>query len=213
MKPVQLIILLSMMLASCGHSRGASRPPKESYEDFLASVKIKRNALKNESLTNTKEYLFTLIDEKIPAYWTGTEWDFNGVTRTPGKGKIACGYFITNTLTDIGFDIERIKLAQAASSVLIKAVCTHIEYPGGFEKLKKYILKEPDHSVFIVGLDFHTGYMTRDGNKIYFIHSNYINKKGVMKEEADKSEALKSSNTFMIGNISENETLLKAWVQ
>jgi hypothetical protein len=185
--------------------------PNMSYADFLLEVKAEREKLKDKPHADAQKYFFTLINEKIPSYWKGTPWDFNGVTRKPGEGKIACGYFITNTMVDLGFDIERVKLAQAASSVLIDATCTNPKWCD-FDGLKSYLKKQPEYSVFIVGLDFHTGYLTKEKNDCYFIHSNYIGAKGVTKEKIDDSEALKASKVFYIGSISANEKFIKNWV-
>jgi hypothetical protein len=219
MRNIPSLILSVCMLSGCffaGKSdstiHAASDKPSITYDEFLKSVKAEREKLKSKTLTDQKEYFFQLVNSKIPAYWAGTPWDFNGVTRKPGEGKIACGYFITNTLTDLGFEIERVKLAQAASSVLIKATCTNIKYCAGFEGLKTYLAAQPEHSVFIVGLDFHTGYITKERKDCYFIHSNYINSKGVTKEKIDVSEALQASKTFMIGSISSNDEFIKNWI-
>lgn len=199
-----------LLFMSC--SSAVKVEPGVSYETFLGQVKTERAKLKSQPLSDAKAYFFKLVNEKIPEYWNGTPWDFNGVTRTPGQGKIACGYFITNTLSDFGFGIERVKLAQAASSELIKTTAVNIFRTGDFDKLKSYLATQPDKSVYIVGLDFHTGYITYSNGKAYFIHSNYINKAGVMKEEIDKSAALKSSKSFMIGNVSANDEFLRKWV-
>lgn len=218
MKMTTCISFLFLALSSChlGISKtehfSNNQPLKLTYEEFLKEVKTEREKLKDKPLANAKEYFFTLINEKVPAYWKGTPWDFNGTTRTPGTGKIACGYFITNTMVDFGFDIERIKLAQAASSVLIKATCTNVKNYADFQKLKDYLKAADEHSVFIVGLDFHTGYITKEKNDCYFIHSNYIGNKGPTKELIDESEALNASKTWMIGCISANEEFMKSWV-
>lgn len=216
MKMTALISCLMLSLSSCflgvSETQTFELKPKISYEEFLKEVQLERGRLKDKPLTDSKKYFFTLINEKIPEYWKGTPWDFNGVTRKPGEGKIACGYFITNTMVDIGFDIERIKLAQAASSVLIKATCTHIKNYDDMNDLKTYLSKADEYSVFIVGLDFHTGYITKEKKDCYFIHSNYINNKGVTKEKIDESDALNASKTWMIGSISANEDFMKKWV-
>lgn len=207
-----ILILSILLFAQCSSEAKESAAPTVSYADFLKQVSEKRTELKGKSSEEAKAFFFTLIHEKVPEYWTGTPWDFNGVTRTPGKGEIACGYFITNTLTDFGFQIERVKLAQAASSVLIKATAVNIFTTSSFDKLKAHLKSQPDKSVFIVGLDFHTGYITLENGKAYFIHSNYINRAGVMKEEIDKSAALKNNKFFMIGNVSANDEFMKKWV-
>ncbi len=213
------ISILILSLSSCfwGTSKTSelenNSKPKMSYADFLVEVKTEREKLKDKPLADAKKYFFTLVNDKIPDYWEGTPWDFNGVTRKPGEGKIACGYFITNTMVDLGFDIERVKLAQVASSVLIKATCTNIKNYADFEDLKSYLKKADENSVFIVGLDFHTGYITKEKNDCYFIHSNYISSKGVTKEKIDDSEALNASKTWMIGSISANEEFMEKWVK
>ncbi len=220
MKAIVITIITSFALSSCfflGTSQKQEilieEKPTVLYEDFLVEVKKERGKLATQPLSDSKEYFFQLINDKIPSYWKGTPWDFNGITRKPGEGKIACGYFITNTLSDLGFEIERVKLAQAASSVLIDATCINAKWCKGFDGLKTHVSSQPKHSVFIVGLDFHTGYLTKEDNDCYFIHSNYINSKGVTKEKIDESEALKASKVFYIGSITANDDFIKKWVK
>lgn len=135
------------------------------------------------------------------------------MTRTPHKGEIACGYFVTNTLADLGFKIERIKLAQCASGDMIKVLCSDIKTFSGIKKFEAYMEKQPVNSVFIVGLDFHTGYIVKDATGSYFLHSNYIRRKGVMKEKIGESAALAKNKFFMIGSLTENRKLLEKWVE
>lgn len=167
---------------------------KISYTELLSSIKKKNTQAR-------KEELFSFINNEIPTYWEGTPWSFNGTTRIPQSGSIACGYFITNVLTDFGYDIKRIYLAQQPSSVMIKQLCTDLKYFDSREKLKDFVKSKSKNQVYIVGLDFHTGFITFDGNNTYFIHSNYIKNQGVVKELATSSQALNASKTFMIGNL------------
>lgn len=164
------------------------------YKEFLVSINKK-------SKEDKKKYLFTFINYDVPNYWTSTPWSFNGTSREPQKGTIACGYFVTNTLTDFGFDINRTYLAQQASSVMIKKLCKDIKYFSKRQDLDKYILTKDKNQVYIVGLDFHTGFITRENKDTYFIHSNYIKNKGVVKELTQTSQALNASKTFMIGTL------------
>ena len=107
-----------------------------SYAQFVRNIELKRSEF-NELYNNTgsqhqdsilelaREYLFNIAVNELFPYWYGTKWDFNGTTRVPGEGFIACGYFVTNTLTDMGFIIPRVKWAQSASEVFIKKLsCT-----------------------------------------------------------------------------------------
>jgi len=196
-----IICLLFLILIGCNKSEYGknvvtenSAAKKVSYNDFLRSVK-------NKSETEKKNYFFTFINYDVPNYWMGTPWSFNGTTRNPQQESIACGYFVTNTLTDFGFEINRTYLAQQASSVMIKKLCKDIQYFTKRQDLEHYILKRNKNQVYIVGLDFHTGFITRENKDIYFIHSSYIKSKGVVKELTATSQALDASKTFMIGTL------------
>lgn len=183
-----------------------------SYPGFLKQVAIKRGKLKNAPTNKAGNYLFSIFNNDIPHYWTGTPWDFNGTTRIPGQGNIACGYFVTNTLSDIGFNIQRVKLAQQASSYMIKTLCVNVKTISGFQQFKNYINTQPANSIFIIGLDFHTGFILKDDKQSYFLHSNYINRQGVIKETMDNSKALANSKVFVVGGLSQNKALLQNWV-
>ena len=141
-------------------------------------------------------------------YWYGTKWNFNGTTEIPQQGSIACGYFVTTLLRDAGLNINRVKLAQQASSVIIEAVCNK-ENIKTFsnamnENFFKYI-KQQGESMYIVGLDFHTGFIYFDDKEIYFIQSKYYGEVAVVKEVADKSKVLLSSKFKMLGRIDNSE--------
>ncbi len=178
------------------------------FETYISSLKEK-NKLK--AISEKKTIFFRYLVEDMPVYWCGTKWDFNGVTRTPKKGEIACGYFVTTLLEDFGFEIKRIYLAQQASSVMINQLCAKksIKHFSKVEQLEVFMLNRSEQEIYIVGLDFHTGFLIRKGEKMYFFHSNYINKSGVVFEEIKKSDALKNSQSFMIGSLSENTSLFK----
>lgn len=164
------------------------------YKEFIASINKK-------SREEKKNYLFKFINYDVPSYWASTPWSFNGTSREPQKGTIACGYFVANTLTDFGFDINRTYLAQQASSVMIKKLCKDIKYFTKRQDLESHILSKEKNQVYIVGLDFHTGFITRENKDTYFIHSNYIKNKGVIKELTEDSKALNATKTFMIGSL------------
>jgi len=198
-----LFCLLCLIIIGCNKSKVESdndviseklEIKKIPYKEFLMSINKK-------TAEEKKSYLFKFINYDVPNYWMGTPWSFNGTSREPQKSTIACGYFVTNTLTDFGFDINRTYLAQQASSVMIKKLCKNIKYFSSREDLEKYILSENKNQVYIVGLDFHTGFITRDNKDTYSIHSNYIKNKGVVKELTQASQALNASKTFMIGTL------------
>jgi len=182
-----------------------------SYRAFLDKVKADKARLKQTE--PAAELLFDAMNHGIAGYWTGTAWDFNGVTRKPREGTIACGYFITHVLSDLGFQIQRVKLAQQASSVMINTLTKDVVRLGSMKALKEYLDMQKKHLVFIIGLDFHTGFILKADDGCYFLHSNYIAREGVLKEKIAGSAALNSSKSFMIGSLSANKSLLAQWIR
>lgn len=177
------------------------------YQEFIQQIKTEKC-----DSNDVKTKLYKYLSQDMPRYWNGTTWDFNGITRVPKQGSIACGYFVTTLLQDIGFSINRSSLSQQPSSVMIRLLTKNVKMFPDLVELEKYLRIAPSYSVFIIGLDFHTGFIIKDTSQAYFFHSNYINRQGVIMEEVEHSLALKSSRSFMIGSLSANETLLKNWL-
>ncbi|WP_124635746.1 hypothetical protein [Taibaiella sp. KBW10] len=183
------------------------------YTTFKQAVQADKNKLKENTPDSISNYLYTRLNKDIYAYWKGTPWDFNGTSRQPGVGTIACGYFVTNTLSDLGFNIQRIKLAQVVSSEMIKTLCVGIRRFAQFDQLRTYLAQQPDNSVYIIGLDFHTGYILKDASGSYFMHANYIGRVGVVKERIEDAKALRDNKSFMIGSLTANTARLQQWVR
>jgi len=184
--------------------------PVQTYDAFLQSVKAKRRELSLRPLDRVHT-LYGWIQNDMVRHWDHTTWDFNGTSRVAGKGEIACGYFVTTLLQDLGFQIDRIRLAQEPSATMIKELTQQIKVQHTREDMVAYVKTQPTPSIYIVGLDFHTGFISNGEDGIYFIHSNYIGREGVVKELAASSLALSDSNYFMIGNLTANAELLEKW--
>src|SRR5215213_4309464 len=122
-----------------------------------------------------------LIHQFLPA-WYGTPWDFNGTTRTPGQGQIACGYFVTTVLRDAGFLIPRVKWAQLAAEPMILKIAPKAKRFSnvGVPVVEQWVLSQGD-GLYAVGLDNHVGFITVRGGEAQFVHSNYYHREiGVM---------------------------------
>jgi hypothetical protein len=205
------------LLASCynsslkENSEPSSSKPSTQTELIICDYnkcKTRSNTFYNEYISKhdsiTKEMLINNIRDSLFVCWYGTEWDFYGTTEEPGKGKIACGYFVTTILRDIGVPVKRFKHAQMASEEMINDIClknnisryANKDIPTFVEKMKT-----KGAGLYIVGLDFHTGFILNDGKEIYFVHSNYVAKKGVMSEIASASSVLAASKRQVIGRI------------
>ena len=217
MQPAQSFLLYSCIVITAfvnGNYQNAQSTVdnKVAYSEFKNGVNNHKSLLIKHPTKEISNYLFKLIDDDIYNYWAGTPWEFYGTTQQPKVGSIACGYFVTNTLTDLGFKIDRVGLAEVASGVMIKKLCVGIESFHSLNKLNGYLAKQPVNSVFIIGLDFHTGYVVKTAANCYFFHSNYIKKEGVIREKIALSQALSTNKFFMIGSLTANENLLRKWV-
>ncbi|MFT5465466.1 MAG: hypothetical protein ACI8UO_000561 [Verrucomicrobiales bacterium] len=161
-----------------------------------------------------KKLTSTLLTRILPA-WYGTEWDFNGVSQTPGEGQIACGYFVTTCLRDAGMNLERVKLAQQASQRIIKTVADpetiKIIYDKPIEDVAAY-LEKSGPGIYIVGLDTHTGFVVNDGENHALIHSSYYKPPfSVTAEPIDGRNPLAHSKYRVIGKILDDE-MIRKWL-
>lgn len=223
-------ILFSLLLFfSCSFNNEHELPEDSLYFELsdleLEELQKKYNALKsniekkrillagNENEINSKKYLVTTLTDSIFHYWYDTEWDFNGITQEPRKGNIACGYFVTTTLLHFGFDLNRVKLAQQPASIIIRTLCKKESIKtfsnGNLKGLKEYIKKSED-GLYIIGLDNHVGYIHKKDTSMVMIHADAGNGK-VCRERLDDCSPIVNSQFHMIGNLSENEALLKKW--
>ena len=199
---------------------------KKAYTDFIEEIISQRDVYKTEYaeansskkqeiIINARTYLISKMTTELFPYWYGTQWDFNGTTRTPQNGKIACGYFVTNILTDVGFNIPRVKWAQSASEVFIKK----LSY-GDIQRfsnksiatIEQHLLKSGD-GLYLVGLDSHTGFIYVKGDQIRFIHADYYEPEiGVVSEEIDSHSPIRDSNYRVIGKLMSDKMII-SWIQ
>jgi len=162
--------------------------------------------------------LFTiLLTEKIIPHWLGTPWSFEGHTSVPQSGEIACGYFVSTTLKDVGFNLNRYKFAQQlpvneAKTLSLGKPLLEINNNSTFERINslKQLLKE---GIYFIGFDqSHVGYIQKKNNQLFLIHSNYIGAEGVVIEKIEDSEVFSYYNRIYIAEISHNNVLFQKWV-
>lgn len=167
-----------------------------------------------ELLRQAQQYLYFTLTDTIFDYWYGTPWDFNGTTQQPGKGAIACGYFVTTTLEQLGFSLPRRKLAQQAASVIIRSLCDRksIEVFQHLKALNDHMMQQ-EEGIYLVGLDTHVGFLWRHSEGWHMVHASYSGGKSVMAEPWDQSTVLKKSKIFVVGNLLGNPNLLRWWVE
>lgn len=130
----------------------------------------------------------------IPA-WYGTRWDFYGTTEVPGEGTIACGYFVTTILRDAGFRVERVHLAQQASENIAKSLAP----ADAIERFRRGdvgavvdAVRSDGEGLYVVGLDYHVGFLWNDGSIVRMCHASYLGEAVVVCEDARTSPAMVS---------------------
>lgn len=194
------------------------------YADLISSVENRRalfqkeyedaeESARNQILEKAEAYLLTVITQDFFDQWAGTEWDFNGTTRTPRKGKIACGYFITTVLFDAGFKIPRVKWAQQASEYYITRMTSEVKRFSNQtpEFMENYFLEHPD-GLYIVGLDNHVGFVYKSGEEVTFTHASYYDPKiGVQTESLDGDNPFAKSAYRVVGRILGKE-MIEKWI-
>lgn len=180
-----------------------------------AAQSYKNSANKSESLNQIrKQFTSHLVSDIIPQ-WYGTKWSFDGYTEIPKSGSIACGYFVSTTLRDVGLNVNRYKLAQKApyheAKVIACGSAIETLQNKTKEELETYFLTNKKDGLYFIGLDFHVGFILKEGQNVYFIHSNYFNNSGPTKEKIEDSKVM-NSKVYHFCNITHNDVLLKKWL-
>jgi hypothetical protein len=188
------------------------------YNGVLRQIKQSRELIKSSSPATVRTQkasrllLKNLSDSVFPA-WYGTKWDFNGITNVPQQGLIACGYFVSTTLKHVGFNLNRYKMAQQAASVIINETCgrSFVKKYNNSDTLLNVLRKKPD-GLYVLGLDYHVGFLLVQKGKVYFVHSDFANGK-VVRELATVSIAFNATVLYVVGQLTNNKVLMNKWLK
>ncbi|MBD2766933.1 hypothetical protein IC235_03385 [Hymenobacter sp. BT664] len=162
-----------------------------------------------------RQLLITALHTDIWPTWYGTPWAFYGTTQTPQRGSIACGYFVTTTLRDAGIRLERVALAKTTSESLVKNLTdeAHIHrYSLVPQRSFVQQVQQLGDGLYVVGLDFHVGFLLVDKGEVRFIHSTYLGESTVVDEEAATAPALRS-NYRVVGCLSADPHFIESWLK
>lgn len=209
----RLIIVFILLL----FQNGISQHNKLTYLQAKASINKTRIGLKTESFEADSKNFTQLLLNKVFPYWYGTKWSFEGYTEVPQKGTIACGYFVSTTLRDLGLKVNRYKLAQLAPAQAAKVLSLDnsiIEISGdnSSENIKT-IKSKTTEGVYFIGYDaMHVGFLLREGDDLFLIHSNYFGLSQVEKERIEVSKVFSICSKFYIVPLSSNKKLVHNWI-
>ncbi|MCF8254493.1 MAG: hypothetical protein K9H61_03290 [Bacteroidia bacterium] len=190
--------------------------PKK-YKETLSQIEDKRKVLIPSPFEVKRSFFIKSLTQHVFPFWYGTTWGFYGSSTQPGSGSIACGYFVTTTLHQIGLNLNRVGLAQCASEKMIRSLVQkkYIWHFNGL-LLDEFIkgLSAKGNGLYIIGLDNHTGFVyVKSKNNIRFIHSSGRFPFCVVDENAAESIVLKKSKYKVVGKISDDPALLDKWVK
>lgn len=147
--------------------------------------------------------------------WLGTPWDFNGHCKTPGSGKIACGYFVATVLQDAGFNVDRYRLARQPSQGILRTFLPKREMSlrvGVPYEQYAAELRGLERGIRIVGLDTHVGFIVSRPGEFRFVHSSGSSPWCVVDESEADAEVLRRSNYRVQGNLTANRELIRKWL-
>lgn len=168
-------------------------------------------------LDSVRNFFTESLLNSIFPYWYGTKYDFDGHTAIPGQGEIACGYFVSTTLRDMGLNLDRYKLAQQNPVNEAKTLSLNdsvIALSGDFaNEVIDIVKKQFEKGIYFIGLDSgHVGFLLKRKEEVFFIHSNYLSPPEVVIERAMDSEVLSCYRTFYFSKITANDDLIRKWL-
>jgi hypothetical protein len=202
----------------------SSPTPPPTYTQLKQGIEARRLAFQRSHaaadsagqvlvLDSARDYLFDRITLDLLPAWHGTAWDFNGMTRVPRQGTIACGYFVNTVLLDAGFRLPRIKWSQeAAEPITLKLAGTVKRFRDRpASEVEAWVLGRGD-GLYKVGLDSHVGFIVVRGGVARFVHSNYYRPEvGVMDEPLEGNNPLAHSRYRIVGSLLD-DPMMRDWV-
>lgn len=193
--------------------------PNVSYDQLKKeATAIKAKARKESDFTKQSEAFTQQLYQKLIPYWMGTPWSFDGHPELPGKQPVACSYFVSTTLRDVGVPINRYKMAQMGpmeEAQLLSGgqpviTLTFTAKEDGITQLQSKI---PEGIHFIGFGTIHVGFLYRKGDQMAFIHSYYKNNVGVVFDPIENSPLWNVCTTFYVYPLSGNPDFIKLWLK
>lgn len=167
-------------------------PQQPVYDAVVASIEARRRGL--DDVAGARRALWDAIVDDLVPRWTGTPWSFYGNAEAPGVEPVACGYYVSAILRDAGLRVERVRLAQQASEHIIQTLVPEArirrfrDRPAG--EVVAHVARRD--GVWIVGLDFHVGFLIAEGGQVQFCHSTFLDEAGAICEDPSRSDAFVS---------------------
>jgi len=189
-------------------------------DSLAVQYSLADSAGKEAIIMQAGEFVFEMLLARIFPAWCGTAFDMHGTTEIPGQGGIAGGYFVTTTLKHAGFQFPKTNgidsMAIQPSEYIIRNLVSDQNQIGRFtaapmKEIKDFLLRR-GRGLYIVGLDYHVGFIINDDHTLKFIDASYYPPFAVSVSELDGDNALADSRYRVIGKILDAE-MLRKWLQ
>lgn len=193
------------------------------YTATKVQINLLRGSLHNDlnakriDIDSVKRTFDDRLTNRIIPYWYGTGWSFGGHTSIPQQGKIACGYFVSTTLKDMGLKLNRYDLAQKSPIEEAQTLSCGSEIKTivheNPEKALKEINEFTKEGVYFIGFDTgHVGFLIKKKNRLFLIHSTYLSPISVCIEPLANAKVFKKFTKFYLVDISHNDKLMRKWL-
>lgn len=145
-----------------------------------------------------------LVHGVVARRWLGTRWGLGAPqTRRPGEGKINCGTFVGTVLRDAGFVVDVERLQRQPSRLIIASFVGAGRMRTWSNASMERFLAGVDRmgpGLYIIGLDFHVGFLVHTGDDLRFVHASYVTRT-VVDEPAAAARPIADSKYRVVGKL------------
>ncbi len=224
---VRALLLLAVVAAACDRTAPphGTPAPEPTYQRLVGDLARERAALaaawraapddsgRAEVRERAASVLYRALRDRLLPAWNGTPWSLSGTALAPGARPIACGYFVSTALEAAGLAVERRRLAQQAAEDIILTLVPESRV-ARFKRvpLDTFVaaVARRGDGLYLVGLDYHVGFLVVDGGRVFFHHASSF-AGAVVREPALTSAALAHSSYRVVGKMLD-PGLIDAWL-
>jgi hypothetical protein len=155
------------------------------------------------------------LTHRVARRWLGTRWGLGAPqTRTPGEGKINCGTFVGTVLRDAGFVVDVDRLQRQPSQLIIRSfVGASRTRKWSNASMERFLadVRRMGPGLFIIGLDFHVGFLIQTESDLRFVHASYVTKM-VVDEPAASARPITDSKYRVVGKLLDRQNV-RDWLE
>lgn len=211
MRALAVVLLLACSTADADRDRTAEyAKAKEKAAKARAAWAEKLEAVGARDEDAVAATVMTHVRE-LADLWMGTTWALGAPQASePGPdARINCGTFVGTVLRDAGFNVKVTKLQRQPSQDIIRSFVGK-DRTRRFSNtpMKKFLAEVRDMGpgLFIIGLDFHVGFLIQTDDDLRFVHASYVTRT-VVDEPAAEASPIVDSKYRVVGKILSRENL------